>query len=60
MNPADLERMMEVNLYGTLHAMQAVIPSMRAQSRGNIVDIASLAGRPERRRLAATALPSLR
>lgn len=45
MNPADLERMMEVNLYGTLHAMQAVIPSMRAQSRGNIVNIASLAGR---------------
>ena|SRR5579872_1166582 len=45
MNPADLERMMEVNLYGTLHAMQAVIPSMRAQSRGNVVNIASLAGR---------------
>ncbi|MGZ6194273.1 MAG: SDR family NAD(P)-dependent oxidoreductase [Candidatus Binataceae bacterium] len=45
MNPADLERMMEVNLYGTLNAMQAVIPSMRAQSRGNIVNIASLAGR---------------
>jgi len=36
---------MEVNLYGTLHAMQAVIPSMRARSKGNIVNIASLAGR---------------
>ncbi len=45
MDPADLERMMGVNLYGTVHAMQAVLPSMRAQSRGNIVNIASLAGR---------------
>jgi NAD(P)-dependent dehydrogenase (short-subunit alcohol dehydrogenase family) len=45
MRPSDLERMMEVNLYGTLHAMQSVIPSMRAQSSGNIVNIASLAGR---------------
>ena len=45
MSPADLERMMEVNLYGTLHAIQAVIPSMRARSKGNIVNIASLAGR---------------
>ena len=45
MKPSDLERMMEVNLYGTLHAMQAVIPSMRARSKGNIVNIASLAGR---------------
>src|SRR5260370_36173147 len=45
MDPADLERMMAVNLYGTVHAMQAVLPSMRTRSRGNIVNIASLAGR---------------
>src|SRR5262249_15268214 len=45
MSPADLERMMEVNLYGTLHTIQAVIPPMRARSKGNIVNIASLAGR---------------
>ena len=45
MDPADLERMMAVNLYGTVHAMQAVLPSMRVRSRGNIVNIASLAGR---------------
>jgi uncharacterized protein len=45
MDPADLERMMAVNLYGTVYAMQAVLPSMRARSRGNIVNIASLAGR---------------
>jgi NAD(P)-dependent dehydrogenase (short-subunit alcohol dehydrogenase family) len=37
--------MMGVNLYGTVHAMQAVLPSMRARPRGNIVNIASLAGR---------------
>jgi NAD(P)-dependent dehydrogenase (short-subunit alcohol dehydrogenase family) len=45
MEPADLELMIGVNLYGTVHAMQAVLPSMRARSRGNIVNIASLAGR---------------
>jgi NAD(P)-dependent dehydrogenase (short-subunit alcohol dehydrogenase family) len=45
MDPADLERMMAVNLYGTVYAMQAVLPSMRSRSKGNIVNIASLAGR---------------
>ena len=29
--------MMGVEFYGTVHAMQAVLPSMRARSRGNIV-----------------------
>jgi NAD(P)-dependent dehydrogenase (short-subunit alcohol dehydrogenase family) len=45
MEPADLELMIGVNLYGTVHALQAVLPSMRARSKGNIVNIASLAGR---------------
>jgi NAD(P)-dependent dehydrogenase (short-subunit alcohol dehydrogenase family) len=45
MPPEDLERMMSVNLMGTLHAMQAVLPSMRAVGTGSIVNIASLAGR---------------
>ncbi len=45
MPPAALERMMAVNLMGTLHAMQAALPSMRARGAGNIVNIASLAGR---------------
>jgi 3-oxoacyl-[acyl-carrier protein] reductase len=45
MNLSDLERVMAVNLYGTVHAMQAALPSMRARSKGNIVNIASLAGR---------------
>jgi NAD(P)-dependent dehydrogenase (short-subunit alcohol dehydrogenase family) len=45
MPPQDLERMMSVNLMGTLHTMQAVLPSMRAAGAGSIVNIASLAGR---------------
>lgn len=43
--PEDLERMMNVNLYGALHATQAVIPVMRKQGSGSIINIASLAGR---------------
>jgi len=42
---ADLERMMNVNVYGALNAIQAAIPIMRKQVSGSIVNIASLAGR---------------
>jgi len=45
MPPEDLERMMSVNLMGTLRTMQAVLPSMRAAGAGSIVNIASPAGR---------------
>ncbi len=45
MDVAALQRMLNVNLIGTLNTMQAVIPSMRAAGAGNIVNIASLAGR---------------
>jgi short-subunit dehydrogenase len=45
MQIGDLERMMAVNVYGTVNAIQAVLPSMRDRSRGNIVNIGSLAGR---------------
>ncbi len=45
MDPDALQRMLEVNLLGTLHTMQAVLPSMRKASSGSIVNIASLAGR---------------
>jgi short-subunit dehydrogenase len=45
LDSATLERMMRVNLFGTLHIMQAVLPAMRKAATGNIVNIASLAGR---------------
>jgi uncharacterized protein len=45
MDPGDLRRMLEVNLLGTLHAIQAVLPSMRQAGSGQIINIGSLAGR---------------
>jgi NADP-dependent 3-hydroxy acid dehydrogenase YdfG len=45
MDPRDLKKMLDVNLFGTVHAMQAVLPLMRKKGRGHIVNIASLAGR---------------
>jgi 3-hydroxybutyrate dehydrogenase len=37
-------RMMDVNFMGVVHAVQAVLPSMRDRGRGRIVAIASTAG----------------
>ncbi len=45
MRPEDLEKMMTVNLFGAVNAMQAVLPLMRHAGSGNIVNISSLAGR---------------
>jgi uncharacterized protein len=45
MKPEDLQNMIGVNIFGPLHAMQAVLPLMRAAKSGNIVNISSLAGR---------------
>jgi short-subunit dehydrogenase len=41
----DIERMMRTNWLGIVCAVKAVLPSMRAQRRGWIVNIASVAGR---------------
>ncbi len=43
--PADLRRMMAVNLFGALAVMQSAVRLMRKQGGGHIVNIASLAGR---------------
>jgi uncharacterized protein len=45
MDPQSFQRMLEVNVLGTLHTIQAVLPSMRQAGLGNIVNIGSLAGR---------------
>jgi hypothetical protein len=42
---ADLQRMLDVNLIGALHVMQEAVKVMRAQGRGHIVNVGSLAGR---------------
>jgi 3-hydroxybutyrate dehydrogenase len=38
------KRMMDVNFMGVVHAVQAVLPSMRERRRGRIVAVASTAG----------------
>jgi short-subunit dehydrogenase len=40
-----LRRMMEVNFFGAVNVTRAVLPSMQEAARGNIVNIASIAGR---------------
>lgn len=42
---ADFRSMLEVNLYGTIHLMQAVLPGMIERQFGRIVNIASTAGK---------------
>lgn len=42
---ADLQRMLDVNLFGALYVMQEAVKVMRKQGRGHIVNVGSLAGR---------------
>nr|WP_208103519.1 SDR family NAD(P)-dependent oxidoreductase [Rubellimicrobium sp. CFH 75288] len=39
------DRVLRVNLYGTFHCCRAVVPVMRAQGSGRIVNFASMAGK---------------
>lgn len=41
----DLQKMLDVNLIGALHVMQAAVTVMRTQGHGHVVNVASLAGR---------------
>lgn len=44
-SPEELAGQLDVNLLGSLRAIQAVLPGMRAQGRGLIINISSVAGR---------------
>jgi NAD(P)-dependent dehydrogenase (short-subunit alcohol dehydrogenase family) len=43
--PEDFDRVMQVNLYGAFHVLQAVLRHMQARGRGKVVNIASTAGK---------------
>jgi NAD(P)-dependent dehydrogenase (short-subunit alcohol dehydrogenase family) len=45
LDPAQLDAMLRVNLFGALFVMQEAVRQMRAQREGCIVNVASLAGR---------------
>jgi len=40
-SPEEWDRVLRVNLYGTFHMVQAVLPHMRARKTGNIVNLSS-------------------
>lgn len=44
-DPAEWRRIVDINLVGTFHVCQSVVPAMRRAGRGRIVNIASLAGK---------------
>jgi len=45
MRTDDWYRTVDVNLYGVIHAVEAVLPTMIEQERGHVVNISSTAGR---------------
>ena len=45
MSEADFEEAMNVHFFGPLHAVQAVLPQMKRQGQGRIVNISSIGGK---------------
>ena len=45
MQTDDWYQTVDVNLYGVLHAVEAVLPTMMEQERGHVVNVSSTAGR---------------
>lgn len=41
---AEIRECFDVNLFGTIHVIQSVLPHLRQQRRGHIINIASIAG----------------
>ena len=41
----DFQRLLDVNVFGVIHCMQACLPQMQARRRGSIINIASTAGK---------------
>ncbi len=44
MSTAEIERQLAANFYGVVHVMHAVLPVMRKQRSGHVINISSLAG----------------
>ena len=44
-DPVDIERLVRVNVLGTMHAIRTVVPGMIERRRGHIVTLGSIAGR---------------
>jgi NAD(P)-dependent dehydrogenase (short-subunit alcohol dehydrogenase family) len=42
---AEMARLFEVNVFGTFRVIRAALPKLRAQGRGHIINITSIAGR---------------
>lgn len=44
-NPVNMRYVFEVNFWGAIHCIRAVVPHMRRQGRGMIINVTSVAGR---------------
>jgi len=44
-NPDNMRYVFEVNFWGAIHCIKAVVPGMRQQKRGMIINVSSVAGR---------------